>query len=120
MKATKRATEAMSAPAPLRDEIEEDLRILRAALNGRVAPGAMIGAAFAQVALGRLENDLEVLTRALDTYGLHLAGHGCGSKKLGDVCNCGLDNARERAGLPRTYPKNGPKPWAKNGGGSWR
>lgn len=89
----------------LRPETQKDIALLRERLKD---------SAIGQVALHRIENDLERLVLALDNYGLHLRGHGCGSKKLGDACNCGLDRSRERAGLPRTFSKDGPKPWPKN------
>lgn len=81
----------------------EDLKAIRAAL----------GDSPALAALGRIENDLDVLAEALSLYGIHKSGHGCLGKKNPDACNCGLDRRRERAGLPRTTSKDGPKPWAR-------
>lgn len=67
----------------------------------------------ATAALARLHNDLDVLAEALGIYGYHLSGHGCDTKKYPDACNCGLDNRRVRAGLPRVYSKNGPTPYPR-------
>lgn len=67
----------------------------------------------ALAAFFRVRNDLDTLIEGLDLYGTHKTGHGCGSRKYPDACNCGLDRRRERAGLSRTYPKDGPAPWAK-------
>lgn len=63
-----------------------------------------------QSCLGRIENDLDRLVRALDDYGVHKPGYRCGGKKSPDTCNCGLDRARERAGLTRTFTHDGPEP----------
>lgn len=81
-----------------------DLEAIRQALRDKPA---------ALAALSRIENDLDVLTESLDLYGIHKSGHGCDTKKHPDACNCGLDNRRQRAGLPRIFPKNGPTPYVR-------
>lgn len=78
----------------------EDLKAIRAALS--MAPKRLEALA----ALGRIENDLDVLAEALDIHGLHRTGRGCLGKKHPDACNCGLDHRRERAGLARTTSKD--------------
>jgi acetoacetate decarboxylase len=85
----------------------KDLAMIRETLTLAGYPGAL-------AALGRSENDLDTLTEALDLYGIHKVRHGCLGKKHQNACNCGLDNRRQRAGLPRTLSKNGPTPYPRD------